>query len=283
MDDCGIDLAGFGGPRRSLGADHTRYERFRQEQVLRFDGAYRLKAKEHSTGRNRAVADLLCYLSLLTTTGTINPGDPIEKVRAEEQSLKASMAGQVSAHVLPCRLLINGKLPFDMTPPSAINAQKVNQALKEDVFGKCTVLPKVFNIADSRAENNCLRGALAAAAQSVIAGTKAQSSEAGVLRRGTGLEHGTIELSRSDLPKEAQSYGIDPQAVLAAYDVWVKAAGAAFGRTISIVQLRGSTMDGDDVSEDVIYILRRYQDSLSEQPAVLDERQIHKLMEGLWA
>ncbi len=282
MNYCGVDQTPFDQRRQGLGADTSRRERFRQERVLRFDGAYRSKAENHSVGRNQAVVELLCYLSLLSNANAIAQTAAITWDKAHVQSISASTGGQVGAHALPCQILIAGQRPSEIALPREFDGDKLRHNLRQ-LFGKVTVLPKIFNMADSRAEDNCLRGSLVAACISVISETKPAQRSAGVLRRGKGLDHGMIELTRSALPAAVRGAGIDHDAVRAAYTVWSNQARAAFGRTITVVEQRGSVMAGEDVSDEVIYILERYRDSLKRRPAKLGDRQMYDLEESLWA
>jgi hypothetical protein len=281
MSNCGVDQVTFNQKRKSLGAEVTRTERFRQEKVQRFDSEYRMKASNHSTGRNEAVAELLCYLSLLRTSNDIPQQAAVNWDRAHVQSVKASQGGNVGAHVLPCQILIAGQRPSDIIPNNVLNRSKIQNGLRL-LFGKVTVLPKVFNIADSRAENNCLRGSLVAACESVIRETKPVQRTAGVLRRGVGANYGEIQLKAADLPAAGQTVGVDHNAVKNAYEVWRREARATFDRTIRAVRQTGATSDGEDVSEQVIYILERYRESLNQSPAKLMDRMMYQLMEELW-
>ncbi|RMF91951.1 MAG: hypothetical protein D6736_04290 [Nitrospinota bacterium] len=266
--------------RRSLGREVTRTERFRQEQVQRFDFLYRIKAANHSTGRNEAVAELLCYLSLLRNAGTIRQQAVVQWDKAHVQSISASQSGQVGAHALPCQILIDGQRPSDLLLADVLDRESIRHRLRM-LFGKVTVLPKIFNITDSRAEDNCLRGALVEACETVIRETQPVQRSAGVLRRGVGLNYGEIELTRGDRP-EAAGVGIDHAAVQSAYQVWCERARETFDRTIAVVEARGATMAGQDVSGEVIYILGQYRDSLTRLPAILNDQRMYRLEEHLW-
>ncbi len=160
MNHCDISQVPRGLRRRGLGHETTQAERFRQETIRRFDADYRIKAGNHSAGRNEAVAELLCFVSLLRNANSLRQHASVNWDRAHHQAFKAS-AGRNAAHVLPCQILIDGSDPTSVPMPPFLDGCRIRRALKE-LFGKVNSLPKVFNATDSRAEDHCLRGALIA-------------------------------------------------------------------------------------------------------------------------
>jgi hypothetical protein len=280
MIHCDVFQIPFNLNRRSLGRAVAERERFGQEKVERFDSAYRVKAREHSTGRNRSVATLLCYLSLLRTAKAIRQHADVNWDKAHYQVFSAS-EGRDAAHVLPCQIMIDSRRPSDISPPALLNGEKLKNGLKE-LFAKVTSLPKVFNVADSRAENHCLRGALIHACVAAINETQPLNRIAGVLKRGKGLNYGENQLTLQDRP-EAAEVGIDCKAVRKAYQVWIEKAREAFDRTIAAVEARGATVYGKDAKDEVIYILERYRESLDQPPAMLTDNVMFDLEEDLWA
>lgn len=71
--ECGSQIR-LPGSRRRVGPGIARRERFRQKSVQRFDADYLFKVREHSAGRNRAVAQLLGIFSFLRNCGVIPKG-----------------------------------------------------------------------------------------------------------------------------------------------------------------------------------------------------------------
>jgi hypothetical protein len=87
---CDISQVPQGLKRRGLGRETTQSERFRQEKIQRFDADYRIKARNHSVGRNEAASELLCYLSLLRNAKAIPEHAVLGWDRAHYQTFKAS-------------------------------------------------------------------------------------------------------------------------------------------------------------------------------------------------
>src|SRR5262245_10380397 len=143
MNYCDTSQRPHGLSRRGLGRDLERSEQFRQETVQRFEALFRTGAGEHSTGRNRAVAELLCYLSLMRSANAIRPQADVDWDRAHYYTFHAS-EGRQAAHVLPCQLLIDNRRPSDIVPPAFLSAPKLQSALRE-LFARETSLGKVFN------------------------------------------------------------------------------------------------------------------------------------------
>lgn len=279
MNLCDISQVPQGLKRRGLGRETTQSERFRQEKIQRFDSDYRIKARSHSVGRNEAVSELLCYLSLLRNAKAIPEHAVLAWDRAHYQAFRAS-EGRNAAHVLPCQLLIDGANPTGLAVPPFLDGNKIRYALAE-LFGKVTSLPKVFNVSDSRAEDHCLRGAFVQACEYVIGHTQPIHRQAGVLKRGVGLNYGEIQLSVNDRPAAA-SVGIDHGAVRTAYEIWNQGARAAFGRAIAAVEAKGATVDGQDASDEVIYVLEQYRANLTQLPAKMTDPMMFRLEESLW-
>jgi len=251
--DCGSQLR-LPGSRKRVGPGVAKNETFRQKIVQRFDADYLLKVREHSAGRNRAVSQLLAILSFLRNYGAI-PGDArVDWDRAHVQAIKGDPSSD-AAHNLPCQILVNGQFPWQLVSGKDIDAQRIVSELRS-LFGAVYVAPKVFNAADSIAEASCLRGALTAACAEAIAKSKPIQREAGVLKRGVGLNYGEIELTASDMTNPGA--GIDAGAVAEAFRTWLKESRAAFSRAIDVVREDGASSMGQDVTEDVIYILERY-------------------------
>jgi hypothetical protein len=221
--------------------------------VQRFDADYLFKVREHSAGRNRVVAQLLGILSFLRNCGAIPEGARVDWDRAHVQAIRGDSASS-AAHNLPCQVLINGHFPWELALGPDFNQQHIISELRS-IFGAVYVAPAVFNSADSLAEANCLRGALVSACAQVIAESKPVHREAGVLKRGVGLNYGEIELRTADVANP--NAGIDAGIAQDAFRKWLKESSAAFARAAEAVREEGASSMGKDVTEDVVYILAR--------------------------
>src|SRR5689334_21467628 len=103
--------------RKGLGRDETKLEKFRQgvgrNSVERFSNDA-LQAIDHDTGRNQAVAELLCYLSLIRNAGLLPKHATVTAIGAKLQSVRTGGGpGMQWAHCLPCGLVLNGKVLDD--------------------------------------------------------------------------------------------------------------------------------------------------------------------------
>jgi hypothetical protein len=252
--DCGTQIRLPGGRRRA-GRGVASIETFRQKQVQRFDADYLAKAREHSAGRNRGVWRVLAILSFLRSYGTISSHSTVNWDRAHVQAIKGDSQSD-AAHNLPCQILIDGQFPWAYVLGKGINAARIVSELRE-AFGGVYVAPKVFNAADSLAEENCLRGALVDVCAEVISKSTPLRREAGVVKRGVGPDFGNIELTSAEMANPGA--GIDHSAVVSGYRTWIAKSTAAFERATRDVEENGATSMGRDVSEDVIYILQRYK------------------------
>ncbi len=277
MPDCG-PKHGVPGGRRAVARGVARRETFRQKIVQRFDAGYLIKAQDHSAGRNSAVARLLAFLSFLRNLNVLRANAVVEWDRAHLQAIKGDSVSD-AAHRLPCQIWIDRQFPWELAAKQNVLTPTLATELRS-LFGDVWALPKVFNAADSVAESNCLRGALVDACASVILNTKPIVRQAGVLKRGAGLDHGTILLTIDDVPNP--SAGIDSSAVAAAYAVWTARSIAAFRRAVEDVRQNGRSVDGEDHSDDVIYILERYIRFAAGAPSLFSGSNLFKLEESLW-
>jgi hypothetical protein len=274
--DCGTQFR-LPGRRKRVGPGVAKDETFRQKIVERFDADYLFKVREHSAGRNRSASQILAIFSFLRNYGAI-PGDALVAWdRAHVQAIKGNPTSD-AAHNLPCQILINGQFPWLLVSGKDIDAERIISELRS-LFGAVYVAPKVFNAADSIAEASCLRGALTAACAEVIAKSKPLLREAGVLKRGVGLNYGEIELTTSDVANPGA--GIDAGAVGEAFKIWLKESRAAFGRAVDSVREEGASSMGQDVTEDVIYILERYA-SATLTAAAPSNHTWSKMEESFW-
>lgn len=274
MSSCGTKTR-LPGRRQSLGADATRRENFRQVGIQRFSSQHS-QAADHSAGRNQAVAELLCHLSFLRTLGDIRADDPVNWDRAHLQVRRGTTA-ENAAHRLPCQIVIRGVFPWDLVRSPLIDIPRMQLRLRE-LFADVWQYPKAFNLADCEAEENCLRGALTDACQSVISETRPLVRRGGVLKHGPG----NLILVKVEQRPGSESAGIDRNAVRMAWEVWRRLARKAFDRALAGVQAGGVTYAGSDFTEEVAYILARYRESLSREPPRLSDHMMHEMENDLW-
>jgi hypothetical protein len=264
MTNCGVQVS-LPGNRLRVARGHNAYETFRQKSVQRFDADYLSKARDHGVGRNEAVWRVLAVLSFLRNYGRIPANAVVNWDGAHVQAMSGDPEHD-AAHRLPCQILINGRFPWNYLTGHDINTAFLVVTLRRQ-FGDVKFAPKVFNRADSIAENHCLRGALVDACTQVIRLTRPIKREAGVVKSGYG---GVIELTVDQMANP--SAGIDHAAVVSAYGTWITRSMAAFDRAIAHVEAHGTTSDHKDVSEDVIYILQRYKRFALDCAAPTDRR-----------
>jgi len=265
---CEAEKLPFLGKRRSLGAEITRREQFRQKQIERFDSAYRIKAVDHSAGRNESVAELLCIISLLKNVGDIPGNSTMAWSAAQRQAIRGDRMSD-AAHCLPCQILINGSVPSAFVKAEGLDSRYLKQEL-DALFGKVTVLPKPFNLADSLAEASCLRASLVHACQTILRGTKNTGPRN--IRRAVGFEPNMLET----IPT-----GVDQKAMRTAYELWVQESARAFKRAAERANLEGVTY-GEDYTEDVIYILEKYRALVSVEPAIFSNDNVGRLESSMW-
>jgi hypothetical protein len=204
---------------------------------------------------------LLAILSFLRNYGAIPDHVPIEWDRAHVYTVKADKDSLYqAAHSLPCQLVINRALVWNLVSGEDIEAQHITLELRK-LFADELIAPKVFNSADSLAEESCLRGALLDACADVIAASKPILRRAGVLKTGPA---GEILLTTRDV--ENPTAGIDFAATENAFKTWLVQSRAAFCRAIEAAKANGVTVLGKDGTRDVIEILEGYlSESLSAE------------------
>jgi hypothetical protein len=140
-------------------------ERFRHKIVQRHS-SHKERAVNHGLGRNRLVAETLCYMALIRDparrTRPLLPKPLVTCSAAVRQFFRAE-DGEQAAHLLPGQILIDGALPWlYLKGPAA--RQLENQ------FGYVEPLGADYNKADSAAESNGLTEAFAAACRQVLIG-----------------------------------------------------------------------------------------------------------------
>jgi hypothetical protein len=131
--------------RVKAGPEHTKHALV-GKMVERFNSDL-ATARAHSLGRDRRVGQVMCYLSLMRSTGLVDQTAIVTCVKAKLQHFSSSRAeGKQAAHYLPGQLKINAHLPWHF-----IGERSTAEALK-GMFGDVEDLPADFNKADSAAE-----------------------------------------------------------------------------------------------------------------------------------
>ncbi len=263
--------------RKAPGAAVRKYEDFRQKDVQRFDSLYSVKAADHSAGRNQALAHLLSCMSLMRSLGDVARPQPVLTWSKAQVVTVFGTKITPAAHCLPCQLWIDNVKPWDLVHSTLVDQSKLSKILKDEIFGHETILPLAFNLADSLSEANCLRGALVAACEYAIAHTKPLQRQGGILKRSGA---GEILLTVEERPGAANA-GVDHPAVKAGYEVWRKQAAAAFAAARE--EARGGVQYKDtDYTADVLYILDKYEQSLSKIPPRASDQWMWSFENDLW-
>lgn len=263
--------------RKGLGVTVRKYEEFRQKEILRFDSMYSVKAADHSAGRNQALAQLLCCMSFMRSLGDIARPQPMLTWSKAQVGTVGGTVDEPAAHCLPCQLWIDNMKPWDLVQSALVDRGKLAKILKEEIFGHVTILPLPFNVADSLSEKNCLRGALVAACEYVIIHTKPLQRQGGVLKRSGD---GTILLTVEERPGAANA-GIDHQVVRDGYGIWQKQAAVAFAAAKEETK-EGVHHKDTDYTADVLYILDKYEQSLSRVPPRASDQWMWNFENDLW-
>jgi len=254
------------GQRNGLGPEETKYEKFRQLHVERFNNEQR-QAKDHDAGRNQAVAEFLCYLSLIRNANLLPKHTAIANTGAKLQSVRSSGgAGTEWAHCLPSGLSLNN-IAIDRAwalglPP------KIEFAIKQ-LFAHTTTLPKVFNEADTEAERSGLRSAFVNACRKVL-----QQSRAAPNR------HPRSSTNEIDLDAFANFPPMDRAIVRVAYDEWRVRAGEVYAAALDLLQAKSAAAPIHEKArlDEQMEILKRYQanTAVMRPSALLDSQ-----MDGL--
>jgi hypothetical protein len=120
----------------------------------------RILARDHAIGRNRRVAQLLCYLSLMRSAGLIPhhtnvlcvaaryQDEPREYVKIAPFSARELGEGYQNAHYLPGHILLN-----DQDPWHFVRDIRTRDSIAS-LFSRIQPLPADFNRADSQAEQH---------------------------------------------------------------------------------------------------------------------------------
>jgi hypothetical protein len=247
-----------------------RYEDFRQKQVERFMN-YQRYAEDHIVGRNRAVAKILCYLSILRNAGAI-PQSLITSGGAQLQTTRGVQAlDQEAAHCLPCQILVGGRDPAMLTITNKPLPPQAQREIRSQ-FGKVTVLPRSFNSADKAAER-VIKGLVPVfveACQQVVACPRESESPRRETRRHIGEGYG--ELYTIDI------WPINRQQVRRVYqNVWLPQAEQAYEVAGNEIEHSGKYLLAQDNPDEVIWILDQYLKYHPHPTSVLLDVQMSEL------
>jgi hypothetical protein len=248
----------------------TRYEDFRQKQVQRFTNHERY-AEDHIAGRNRAVAKVLGYLSVLRNAGAI-PQPLIASGGAAFQSTRGVLAlDQEAAHCLPCQILVGGVNPDRLTISNQPLPMRAQNEIRSQ-FGKVTVLPRSFNRADIVAERvaNGLTQALVEACWHVVACDRIGELPRRETRRHVGERYG--ELYSIDI------WPINREQVRHSYEkVWLPRAERAYQSAGDEIERSGKYLSSEDNPEEMSWILDQYLKYNSNPTSMLLDAQMSEV------
>ena len=253
--------------RRSPGPGVRGYEEFRQKTVERFESTPQQVAN-HCIGRNAAVVEVLCYLSLLRNAGAIQSTAVVSSRGAHLQAFKGS-SDRPAAHCLPCQILINGRSPAEF-----LTNQQTKLAINS-LFGKCTLLPLAFNHADSAAEGNGLINAFVRACEEVI--RSPASGARGINRQKVRHAYDNVW---SPLARQGYMAAIaQKRSVAAPLPKVERGVGLEYGM-IDLKKLQKeweAITDKDEHVNEVIWILEKYIENLAVEPSKLLDYKMSEL------
>lgn len=138
-----------------MSAEATAQARFSEQQVERFTHDISL-AHDHIVGRNRRVAQVLCYVSLMRNAGCIQDGAVVACRGAAAQHFSAA-GGNQAAHYLPGVIMV-GSHPLWM-----LTRHGPTRAAIQTCFADVQDLHANFNKADSAAEGSTASNGLKSA------------------------------------------------------------------------------------------------------------------------
>lgn len=261
--------------RKAPGPGVRAYETFRQKTVER-DESMKAQARSHCYGRNAAVAEILCLLSHLRNGGAIGETLHHPSVTAEAAKWQAPGHGSQAtpaAHCLPCQIYINGRDPASLArnPAVALAIRKL--------FGKTTVLPHVFNAADSAAERSGLKDAFVQACRHVISAPG--STDERIDRPCVRYAYETVW---SPLARKAYRTAISrKKAEGAPAAAVVRGIGAEHGLIdLESLEMQRSTLTSEEIqAEEIVWVLEQYLTSLDERPDSLMDHKMAELESSL--
>ncbi len=228
-------------------------ERFRADRALGLG---------HSNSRNNRVVEVLCYLSLLSRAGKIQPTASVTYSAAERQQFK-SPGGYQAAHFLPCQVFVSGRFPwlFIQDGPTRSNL--------ECLFGDVEHLPANFNKADSAAEAKGLKEAFRQACQAAINDPQPKP--------GGGFNRELVRRAYSNIwsPQAATAF----QAAMDQKDTRPHPPELQRDREGNLLNLaaRSQAADGQWRIEDQLRILQYYAESLQTHPPALADYRMDQL------
>jgi hypothetical protein len=175
--------------------------------------------------------------------------------------------------------LIDGRLPWDLVVSPELRTAEMQTALRK-LFAHVSVLPLAFNLADSLAESHCLRGSLVAACQAAI--SRSKPVRTGALVRSDGFDPSMREL-RPDGSIRQEAAGFDYEAVNFAYDLWREESTRSYRRAAAFAGTHGVIYAGEDLTDDVVYILGKYREFAGRAPSALLRDVAGRARMAMWA
>ena len=247
-----------------------KYEDFRQKDVSRFMN-YQRHAQNHIAGRNRAVAKVLCYLSMLRTAGAIqqpliSAGGALYQTTGGAQALD-----QEAAHCLPCQILTGAQDPTTLPVGGKPQSFKILTEIRSE-FAKVTVLPRCFNSADKVAERvpNGLAQTFVASCREVVSCPRLTESPRIETRRHIGERYGELYT--------VAIWPINREVVNHAYhQFWVPRAEQSYESAGDFIEQSRSYLSSEDDPDEVLWILSKYLDFHWDVPSALQEFQMSEL------
>lgn len=233
--------------RRSPHRGAKKIEDFRQKKVERFK-KLESDAINHIIGRNRHVAEVLSYLSMLQNAGAITHVNA-HAVGAIYQSTRGSKAlKQEAAHQLPCQVLIGGEDPTTLPVNGHPQPRRIVERMRA-AFAAVTVADKALNTADKACERiePGIEEAFLLACRAVIQAPSAGAKDTNI------KEAGTLDLITVSL------FPINRPVVLNAFEnTWLPRSDRAYEEAMNAVIDRNFCLSVNDDKDEVIVNLGIY-------------------------
>jgi hypothetical protein len=182
----------------------------------------------HARERNLAVAEALCVVRRLLALGALRPNTLVEKHGAVVQAF-AGTAGYEGCHVIPCQLVFDNQLPFDLRVPNGrpggrpLTSIYLERVVK--LFARCCLKHEAVNDVDQALDHTqpggladrfveaihaVLRGALPARAFDAYKNERAE-----LLRLLLAATYGNRNMTRAEVLLHAGTRGGDPEGEIA--------------------------------------------------------------------
>ncbi len=253
--------------RKSPHRGAKRLEDFRQKQVTRFK-KLEADAINHMAGRNRHVAEVLCYFSMLNNAGAVshlNLGGAGAKFQATRGSRPLD---QEAAHQLPCQIMVNGVDPTNLPVGGLPQARSMVDRIRA-AFGAVTVADRALNTADKACERvvPSIADAFVVACRAVLGAPSTGAADKRV--RGHGQSWGEL--------RTVSHYPINQIAVRNAFStVWLPRSTAAYLAALDAVVEFDFALGPRDDKDEVIANLGVYL-AHNEPPTIFQPTQIQEL------